>query len=61
MPPGPFTATGVVRSVVVPSPTWPLLFSPHAQTVPSERTASDVRETDPTATTPVRTPGLPDP
>src|SRR5438034_670839 len=29
------TATGEVRFVVVPSPSWPELFMPHAQMVPS--------------------------
>jgi hypothetical protein len=31
----------VVRWVVVPSPTWPFPLSPQAQTVPSERNASE--------------------
>ncbi|MFO0755352.1 MAG: hypothetical protein U0359_02605 [Byssovorax sp.] len=30
----PVTATGVVRWVVVPSPSWPLVFSPQHFTVP---------------------------
>jgi len=32
----PLTCTGVVLFVVVPSPNWPLLLSPQAQTVPSD-------------------------
>ena len=31
----PLTGTGVRRFVVLPSPSWPLSFNPHAQTVPS--------------------------
>ena len=31
----PDTATGLRRCVVVPSPSWPELFDPHANTVPS--------------------------
>ncbi len=33
--------TGVQRSVIVPSPNCPVLFPPHAHTVPSERTANE--------------------
>ncbi len=30
------TRTGVLLFEIDPSPSWPLLFSPHAQTVPSD-------------------------
>src|SRR5207244_2029845 len=35
----PGTCRGVVVFAVVPSPSWPLLFAPQAQTVPSPFTA----------------------
>ena len=35
----PPTCAGVERSVVVPSPSWPLLLLPQAQTAPSPRRA----------------------
>ena len=34
------TCPGVLRLVVVPSPSWPKLFWPQAQSVPSVRTAT---------------------
>jgi hypothetical protein len=33
--------TGLARSVVDPSPSWPKLLRPHAHTVPSDLTASE--------------------
>ena len=36
----PATRTGALRSSAVPSPSWPYSFCPHAQTLPSARTAS---------------------
>src|SRR4030042_4085919 len=42
--------------VVVPSPSCPLLFSPHAQTVPLLLTASAYFSPGPMATTPVKYP-----
>ena len=35
------TWTGLVRSVVVPSPNWPDSLAPHAQSVPSVRIATE--------------------
>src|SRR5687767_2695992 len=37
----PDTCTGVSRWVVVPSPSWPSLLPPQAQTVPSVRSATE--------------------
>ena len=37
----PDTSTGVVRSVVVPSPSWPWLFLPQHFTVPSVSRANE--------------------
>jgi hypothetical protein len=37
----PETSTGVVRSVVVPSPSWPLSFSPQHFTLPSVSKAQE--------------------
>ena len=34
-PASPLTCAGVLRGVVVPSPSWPLAFAPQVQTVPS--------------------------
>ena len=35
----PLTLTGVQESVLVPSPSWPLLFNPQHLTVPPVRRA----------------------
>ena len=37
----PMTCTGVERSVVVPSPSWPTEFQPQVHTVPSALRAAD--------------------
>ena len=42
-PERPLTGIGVERLVVVPSPSWPLLLSPAARTVPSDFSASEPR------------------
>jgi len=36
VPAGRLTATGVLRSVVDPSPSWPKVLSPQARMVPAE-------------------------
>src|SRR2546430_1488883 len=46
--------TGVNRSVVVPSPSWPLLLLPQPTTVPSPRSARTWRRPAAIAVTPVR-------
>jgi len=40
-PPTPFTRTGVVRFVVVLSPSWPMLFLPQHWAVSFDRTAQE--------------------
>src|SRR3990167_3763647 len=48
------TCTGVLLSVVVPSPNWPYLLLPHAQTVPSDFRARLRSPPQATAMTPLR-------
>ena len=45
----PITAAGACRSVVVPSPTWPLVFVPQHLTVPLPR-STQVCDAPPAAT-----------
>src|SRR3990172_3256823 len=52
-PVSPETCTGADRCIVVPSPSWPLLFHPHAQTVPSPLSATVWPPPAYTAITPV--------
>lgn len=48
------TMTGVVRLVIVPSPSWPTLFSPQQARVPSARNAHPFRAPAPMDVTVVR-------
>ncbi len=50
----PTTWTGLERWVIVPSPSWPLRFSPQAQTVPSLLSATLKKRPPATAITPAR-------
>src|SRR5512132_2066766 len=49
----PLTCTGVGRSVSVSLPSWPLLFPPQAQTVPSDFSATVCARPAATAVTPL--------
>src|ERR1700687_298890 len=52
-PAKPFTATGVERLVVVPSPSWPLLLLPQANTLPSAWSARTCESPEAIAVIPV--------
>src|SRR5262249_31600268 len=53
----PETATGVVREVVVPSPSWPNTLSPQQRTVPAASSAHECAAPTVTAVAPLVSPG----
>src|SRR5688500_8864483 len=52
------TCTGVERSVVVPSPSWPYWLEPHAHTVPLDFTTTVWSQLAPAPTTPLMPTGV---